>query len=316
MIVRIESPAEAGAWCAQVIASGRTLGFVPTMGALHEGHMELVRRARAENDATCASVFVNPLQFNDPRDFARYPRDFAHDAQMLAASGTDMAFTGALAGFFPRELRADGTFDPARLLDPGPNAEGLEGALRPGHFAGVATIVERLFDIVRPTRAYFGQKDYQQTLVVRDLARRRGSPKIVVCATSRETTGLARSSRNELLQPEDRERALVLSRGLRAALAAWQSGERDAETLQRTLREATSAPGVELEYAALRDPRRWTREEPRGRLERAIALVAARVGGVRLIDNQPLDAVSLAELRPEPADKASAAARGAVDRRP
>ncbi len=298
MIARIDDPAEAGAWCAQVIASGRTLGFVPTMGALHAGHMELVRRARAENDATCASVFVNPLQFNDPRDYARYPRDFAKDARMLGEAGTDMVFTGNLRGFFPGELRSDDTFDPARLLDPGQSAEGLEGAMRPGHFAGVATIVARLFDIVKPTRAYFGQKDYQQTLVVRDLAQRRGAPRIVVCATSREPTGLARSSRNELLQPADRERALVLSRALRMTLQAWQAGERDASGLQALLRAEASGPGVELEYAALRDPQRWTRDEPRGRMERAIALVAARVGGVRLIDNQPLDDASLAELSP------------------
>jgi pantoate--beta-alanine ligase len=296
MILRLENPAAAGAWCVETVASGRTLGFVPTMGALHEGHMELVRRARAENDATCVSVFVNPLQFNDPRDYARYPRDFAHDADLLDEAGTDMVFTGDLAGFFPGELRADGTFDPARLRDPGPAAEGLEGASRPGHFAGVVTIVERLFDIVQPTRAYFGQKDFQQTLVVRHLAQARGSPTIIVCPTSREPSGLARSSRNALLSPTDRERALVLSRALRTVQAAWQAGERDAERLAQTLRTAASAPEVELEYAALRDPVCWTRGDPRGPMERAIALVAARIGGVRLIDNQPLDAVSLGEL--------------------
>jgi pantoate--beta-alanine ligase len=295
MMLRFTSPAEAGTWCRDVVRGGRTLGFVPTMGALHEGHLGLVRRACAENDAACASVFVNPLQFNDRRDFERYPRDFEHDAELLGGIGLDMVFTGTLAGFFPGAVRADGTLDPARLRDPGPSALGLEGEHRPGHFAGVATIVERLFDIVRPTRAYFGQKDFQQTLVVRELARRRGGPTIVVCPTSREPSGLARSSRNELLSREAREQALALSRGLALARSAWSGGERDTARLQEVLADGVRAPGVELEYAAVRDPRRSPAEDPRGKLERGIALVAARVGGVRLIDNMPLDEASSAD---------------------
>jgi len=294
MIRSLSSPAEAAAWCAQVIQSGRSLGFVPTMGALHEGHMDLVRRARAENDAACASVYVNPLQFDDPRDFDRYPRDWEQDARALDAARLDMVFTGTLATFFPGELCADGSFDAARLADPGPCAAGLEGEHRPGHFAGVATIVARLFEVAQPTRAYFGQKDFQQTLVVRELARARGEPRIVVCPTSREPSGLARSSRNELLGPQARERALALSRGLFATRAAWQAGERDAGALRERLLDAAREPGVDVEYAALRDPRRWTADEPRGRMDLAIALIAARVGSVRLIDNLPLDEASSA----------------------
>lgn len=291
MIVRLENPSEARAWCAAVRERKASLGFVPTMGALHAGHLGLVERALAENDAVCVSVFVNPLQFNEKRDFERYPRDFDNDARLLETSGCTMVFTGTLAAFFPRELRANGEFDPHALRAPGPAAEGLEGAHRPGHFAGVATIVERLFEVVRPTRAYFGRKDYQQTLVVRDLARRIGAPEIVVCPTSREASGLARSSRNELLSAADRARATAIFAALSAARAAWKHGERDALRLSDTIRARIARePALDLEYAALRDPEHWTADEPRGPLQRAIALVAARIGGVRLIDNLRLDA--------------------------
>jgi pantoate--beta-alanine ligase len=289
MIIALESPEQASEWCARSREGRRTLGFVPTMGALHEGHLGLVQQARAHNDLVCASVFVNPLQFNDARDFARYPRDFARDARLLDEAGADMVFTGTLAQFFPDDLGSDNAFDPARLLDPGPSARGLEGEHRPGHFAGVATIVDRLFDVVRPTRAYFGQKDFQQTLVVGDLARKRGWPRIIVCPTAREPSGLARSSRNELLSPEAREQAVILSRGLERTRAAWAAGERDASRLRAVLEAGVRGPGVEVEYAAVRDPAHWTADEPRGDMVRAIALVAARIGGVRLIDNMPLD---------------------------
>lgn len=284
MIVKLSSPNEARAWCSGARARGRSLGFVPTMGALHEGHLELVQRSLAENDSTCVSVFVNPLQFNEQRDFERYPRDFDGDARSLEELGVPMVFTGTLKTFFPVELLPGDTFDPAHLRDPGRGAIGLEGAHRPGHFAGVATIVDRLFDVVMPTRAYFGQKDYQQTLVVREVARRPGGPEIVVCPTSREHSGLARSSRNALLSATDREHAVSLSRGLNAARSAWKRGERDAARLSACIR-AEIKPPVELEYAVVRDPLDWDAAEPRVPLRHAIGLVAARVGAVRLIDN-------------------------------
>src|SRR5678816_4129491 len=144
------------------------------MGALHAGHLALVRAALAENDRVCVSVFVNPLQFDEKKDFERYPRDLAGDAQALARTGCSMVFTGTLAQFFPGDVLPEGGLRPAAMRDPGPRAVGLEGDLRPGHFAGVATIVARLFEIVRPDVAYFGQKDFQQTLVVQDLARALG----------------------------------------------------------------------------------------------------------------------------------------------
>jgi pantoate--beta-alanine ligase len=288
LITVLADPAAAARWCAEQRERGRSLGFVPTMGALHEGHLGLVRRARAENDLACVSVFVNPLQFDEGRDFERYPRDFERDARLLEPSGAALVFTGTLAGFFPRELRQDGSLDPQALEPAGPCAEGLEGALRPGHFAGVATIVRRLFECVRPTRAYFGQKDFQQTLVVRDLAARLGFPPIVVCPTAREEDGLARSSRNVFLSAAERERAAAIPRALAAARERWRAGERSPQALARVLREALAEPSFELQYATVRDPERWSAAEPPAELERAVALVALRLGAVRLIDNRAL----------------------------
>jgi pantoate--beta-alanine ligase len=288
MILLCRDPAEARDWCARVRGEVRTLGFVPTMGALHAGHLALVEAARTENESVCASVFVNPLQFDEKRDFDRYPRDFEGDARMLGEVGCSMVFTGSLAQFFPGELSAAAAFPKAALRDPGPCAVGLEGDLRPGHFAGVATIVARLFEIVAPDRAYFGQKDFQQTLVVRDLARAMGFPRIVVRPTVREPSGLAMSSRNQLLSPEDRRTATVLFRSLEAAQGAWRRGVREARDLSAAMREVLATAAVDVEYAAVRDPETWTREDPPGRLERAVALVAARVSSVRLIDNRIL----------------------------
>lgn len=283
-LARLESVEEGRMWCAASAEDGGSLGFVPTMGALHEGHLELVRRAARENDRVCVSVFVNPLQFNDPSDLERYPRDFAGDAKLLAGVGCSMVFTGTLEGFFP-----EGT-DAARR-DPGPGAAGLEGAFRPGHLEGVATIVDRLFDVVQPTRAYFGAKDFQQCLVVENLSKARGgSPEIVRCDIVRSPAGLALSSRNELLSDEARDDALLLSRGLREVKAAWAQGLRDAEALAGMLGAALEHPRIELEYAEVRDPSNWTEDAPSGLLDEAVALVAAQVGGVRLIDNMELSA--------------------------
>jgi pantoate--beta-alanine ligase len=280
LITTFADPCAAAHWCAVQREQGHNLGLVPTMGALHEGHLGLVRRAAAENDAVCVSIFVNPLQFDEARDFERYPRDFERDARLLGENGAHMAFTGELAGFFPGGKPA--------LEAPGPCAEGLEGALRPGHFAGVATIVRRLFELVRPARAYFGQKDFQQTLVVRDLARRLGFPPIVVCPTAREPDGLALSSRNVFLTPAERAQAVAIPRALEAVAARWRAGERAPAELARALREGLERPPFALDYATVRDPERWSASEPRERLDRCVALVALRLGSVRLIDNRAL----------------------------
>ncbi len=301
MILSLDDPRAAAEWCRAQRAAGHTLGFVPTMGALHAGHLELVRRALSETQRVCVSVFVNPLQFDDPRDLERYPRDFARDTRLLGDAGCPMVFTGTLAQFFPGELDARGGLAPSRRVDPGPFAEGLEGERRPGHFAGVATIVQRLFETVEPDAAFFGAKDFQQCLVVRDLARRRGAPRVVVCPTVREPSGLARSSRNALLDPALAPRAPRLFAALCAGEAAWAEGLRDAGELRARMLAHLEGSGLELEYLELRDPLAWTAVSPRGPLVRAVALAAARLGGVRLIDNHALDAASDLTRRVEPA---------------
>ncbi len=282
---RCAEPEAARRWCAEQRAQGLRVGFVPTMGALHEGHLALVRHALAENERACVSVFVNPLQFDDPRDYERYPRALEDDARLLASVGCSMLFTGRLEQFFPEHARGE----PVPLRAPGPAAEGLEGAFRPGHFAGVATICARLFELVRPARAYFGAKDFQQCLVVQHLARALGFPEIVVCATAREADGLARSSRNQLLTPAERSQAPALARALFAARAAWRAGARDPARLEALLRAELARSGIQVEYAEVRDPERFS-ERPREPLVRARALLAARLGRVRLIDNLDLAA--------------------------
>lgn len=280
-------PQQARAWSRECRAQGRSLGFVPTMGALHEGHLELVRRAKRENRAVCVSVFVNPLQFDDPKDLSAYPRDLDGDARLLAGVGNDLLFSGELADFFPEfgpRLASEGLAAIPRE-DPGPDAQGLEGAMRPGHFAGVATICRRLFEWVSPERAYFGEKDFQQTLVVRHLARRLGFPQIIVCPTEREPSGLARSSRNQRLSPAERQHAALLYRALEATRTAWRRGERRRLVLEAELRHHLA--GERIDYALVRDPEHFASEPER--LERAQALLAVRIGPVRLLDNLRLD---------------------------
>lgn len=285
MMLRLPDPDSARRWCAEQRAAGRTLGFVPTMGALHPGHVALVQRAVAENDLCCVSIFVNPLQFNDPADLSSYPKDFEQDARLLEDAGCHMVFTGTLAQFFPEAPQ----LDRIRQRDPGPGAEGVEGAGRPGHFAGVATICERLFKVIGPARAYFGEKDFQQTLVVKDLAQAIGYPEIIVCPTVRDVSGLAWSSRNYLLAEHERQQAACLSRALFAARAAWRAGERNPARLRAVLLQELQVEGVQLEYAELRDPEDWNPLPPTAPMTRAQGLLAARVGKVRLIDTLRLD---------------------------
>jgi pantoate--beta-alanine ligase len=283
---RLDDPQRAAAWCARARAGGRRLGLVPTMGALHAGHLALVRAAAAESDLVVASVFVNPLQFDDPEDFARYPRDFERDARLLGEAGCALAFTGTLAGFFPE---SGGARERIPWRDPGPSAAGLEGDVRAGHFAGVATIVARLFELVRPHVACFGAKDFQQTLVVRELARALGGPEIRVCATVREAGGLALSSRNERLSAPGRARAAGVYRALQDTRAAWRErGLRSRSALGEVLARGLRGGGLEVEYADVRDPAQWLSQRD-GPLERARAFAAVRLEGVRLIDNLSLD---------------------------
>jgi len=284
-MLSLPDPDSARRWCREQHRSRRRIGFVPTMGALHAGHLSLVRRALADNDCVCVSVFVNPLQFNDAEDFRRYPRDPERDRRLLESLGCNMVFSGTLEQFFPESVH--GAIAP---VDPGPAAAGVEGDARPDHFSGVATIVRRLFEIVGPACAYFGEKDFQQTLVVRHVAAALGYPRIEVCPTVREADGIAMSSRNVLLDHAGRPKAAALAQALFRAREAWNDGVRDADALRETMLVVMRGQGVECEYAELRDPEHWQAQPPQGRMERAQALVAATVHGVRLIDTLRLDA--------------------------
>jgi pantoate--beta-alanine ligase len=258
-------------------SAGLTVGFVPTMGALHEGHLSLLRRARNQCGYVVLSVFVNPTQFNDPADLAAYPRDEASDARMAREVRSDLFFAPGVSEMYP-----DG-FATAVVVSG--LSEPLEGAVRgPAHFRGVATVVAKLFNIVAPDVAYFGQKDAQQALVVRRLVTDLDFPlRVEVCPTVREADGLAMSSRNARLGPGDRPRALALRRGLDAAEAAIAAGERDPGRVARAGSDAMRALGVEPEYFAVvsADTLR-----PLDAVEDEVLIaVAARVGPVRLIDN-------------------------------
>jgi len=268
----LRTAAEVGAWRAR---SGR-VGFVPTMGALHEGHLALMRRAAAECDVTAVSIFVNPTQFGPSDDYRAYPRKETEDVARCERAGVTMVFIPPLEEIYP-----DG--DQTRVV-PGPIAERLEGAARPGHFTGVCTVVAKLFAIVRPDAAYFGQKDFQQLRVVQVLTRDlRFGIRIVGCPIVREPDGLAMSSRNAYLSADERRSAVALSRGLFAARDLWSAGERDPAVLRERVASVVLVPGIALEYVSVADP--YSLEELRGPSGKMVVSVAARVGKARLIDN-------------------------------
>ncbi len=257
------------------------LGLVPTMGYLHEGHLQLVRRARAECEAVAVSIFVNPTQFGPHEDFERYPRDLNRDLDLLAREGVDLVFAPSVEEMYPAPYSTYIIVEDVTDV--------LEGAARPGHFRGVATVVCKLLNIAQPTRAYFGQKDAQQTVVVRRMVRDLNIPtEIVVVPTQREPDGLAMSSRNVYLTPEQRAVAPTIYRALEAARAAYEQGERDAEELRRAMRRVLDAePQLKTEYASVADPLTLQELERVG--ERgALVSIAARLGPVRLIDNMLL----------------------------
>jgi pantoate--beta-alanine ligase len=258
--------------------ASRPLGLVPTMGALHEGHLALVRQARGENVTAVVSIFVNPAQFGPQEDLAHYPRDLERDLGLLREEGVDLVFTPAPEAVYPPG------FD--TWVNAGTMATKLEGAVRPGHFRGVATVVTKLFNIIRPDRAYFGQKDGQQTLVVRQLARDLNMGlDIVVVPTVREPDGLALSSRNVYLTPEQRRAAPVVYRGLCRARELWQEGARDAEQIRQALWQALeSEPLIErIDYVSVADAD--TLEELDTIQGRAMVSIAVKLGVPRLIDN-------------------------------
>ncbi len=253
------------------------VGFVPTMGYLHRGHLALVERARAENPFVVVSIFVNPLQFGPQEDFTRYPRDLDRDARLLEQAGVDLLFAPEVEAIYPRGFAS-------RVSVEGPLTALWEGEVRPGHFQGVATVVAKLFLLVQPRRAYFGEKDYQQLLVVRKMVRDLGFPlEVVGVPTVREEDGLALSSRNLYLSPETRKKASVLFQALSAMRAVALAGGSVAEALRRGEEVLARVPEFRKDYLAIVHPETllplsdWARG--------ARGLVAGRFPEVRLIDN-------------------------------
>ncbi len=252
-------------------------GLVPTMGYLHEGHLSLCRRAQAECDHVAVSIFVNPTQFGPHEDLARYPRDLPRDLALLESVGVDLVFAPEPAEIYPPNFQTYVTVE--QVTQP------LEGAARPGHFRGVATVVAKLFNIFQPDKAYFGQKDAQQVVVVKQMARDLDFPlEIIVCPTVREPDGLAMSSRNTYLTPEQRRAAPVLYRALCAAKAVWDAGQREGDALRQAMRDVLAGePLAQPEYVSAADP--LTLAEL-GTAERGVLLsMAVRLGTTRLIDN-------------------------------
>ncbi len=259
---------------------GADIGFVPSLGALHEGHLSHVRRARARDAVVVCSVFLNHTQFGPSEDLTRYPRTPARDEALLRDEGVDHLFMPSAAEMYPAGF--------ATRVDVGPLGDVLEGAERPGHFAGVSTVVAKLLNIVRPTHAYFGQKDAQQLAVLRRMVRDLDMPvEIVAGPTVRESDGLAMSSRNVYLSPNERRAAPALYRALTAARDRFLSGAYDGDELRRVMRETVATePLIRLEYAELVDPD--TMEALEAACPGALLVIAARVGATRLIDNLPL----------------------------
>jgi pantoate--beta-alanine ligase len=264
--------------CDAARSAGRTVGFVPTMGAFHDGHVSLMRRARDERDHVVVSIFVNPLQFGPGEDLSRYPRDEDRDLSIAGQLGVDVVFAPSVEEMYP-------TGEPEVTVDPGPLGERLEGAARPGHFRGVATVVAKLFEVVGPSTAYFGEKDAQQLAVIRRMVRDLSLPiEVEGCPTVREPDGLATSSRNAYLSPEQREAAGCLFLALSEAAQMARGGERDAATMVAAMaREIGATPEARVDYAAVVDDE--TFEELSTIAAPARALVAARFGETRLIDN-------------------------------
>ena len=268
---------EIRAWTSAQRAAGRRIGLVPTMGYLHEGHLALVDEARRRADSIVLSIFVNPLQFGPREDLARYPRDLPRDRALASGRGVDTLFVPQVSDMYPAGSEV-------RVI-PGAMAERWEGAARPGHFAGVLTVVAKLFHLTQPDVACFGQKDIQQLALVRRMVRDLDWPlEIAMVRTVREPDGLAMSSRNAYLDPADRARAVVLSRALQAAHDAWRAGETRAVALEARMRDVLGKEaGVTVEYIAVVDPEALAPVKTAD--EATIVALAARIGSTRLIDN-------------------------------
>jgi pantoate--beta-alanine ligase len=253
------------------------VGLVPTMGFLHEGHLSLVRRARQDCASVVVSIFVNPTQFGPKEDLAKYPRNLLRDLDLLDKEGVDLVWTPTEEVMYPPGYQTWVIVE--EISRP------LEGAMRPGHFRGVATVVAKLFNTVQPQKAYFGQKDAQQAAVIRRMAQDLDIPvEIIICPTVREPDGLAMSSRNVYLSPEERRKASVISRSLFEARAAFNAGEREAKELLKVVLDLlASEKGVKVQYVSCADPE--TLQELDGRVSQALISMAVTIGKTRLIDN-------------------------------
>jgi pantoate--beta-alanine ligase len=282
--------AEGRAACRAARASGKRLGLVPTMGALHEGHLSLVRAARSQCDAVAVSIFVNPTQFGPKEDLAKYPRPFDRDCRLLEREGVEILFAPAVEEIYPKEIcpksnsNAEGTWVVVAGL-----SEKLDGRSRPGHFRGVTTIVSKLFHILEPEAAFFGQKDAAQLAVIRRMVRDLNfAVEIVACPIVREHDGLAMSSRNAYLNGEERKHALVLQRSLQETRQRFEAGERTAANLISAAKEVIArVPQVALDYFEIVDPE--TLDPVEQVSQRTLVAVAAYVGSTRLIDNVVLN---------------------------
>jgi len=257
------------------------VGFVPTMGYLHEGHLALVRRARAESPSVVVSIFVNPTQFGPQEDFDEYPRDPQHDLALLEKERVDIVFMPSAAEMYPPQFSS--------WVEVGKVTERLEGASRPGHFKGVTTVVAKLFNIVQPTRAYFGQKDAQQLVVIKKMvADLNMNLEIVTVPTVRESDGLVMSSRNTYLNPEERKAAVVLYQALTLAQKLWSQGEKDTDKLRRQMIDLIqSEPLATIDYVSIADAE--TLDELDTVTPPALVSLAVKIGKTRLIDNAVLE---------------------------
>jgi pantoate--beta-alanine ligase len=258
--------------------NGKTIGFVPTMGALHEGHLSLVKRAKSENDIVVVSIFVNPIQFGRNEDFDKYPRDMDGDMQKLIKEGVDILFIPDANAIYPENFATHVIVDGI--------SDRLCGAFRPGHFAGVATVVCKLFNIVMPTRAYFGQKDYQQTLVIKRMTEDLNMDvDLIICPTFREPDGLAMSSRNAYLIEKERESAPVIYKTLLSASQLLKSGASSPEDVKKHMHDALKAEPLisEIQYAGVYDTN--TLDELKEFKKQNLLAVAVKIGSTRLIDN-------------------------------
>jgi pantoate--beta-alanine ligase len=261
-------------------ARGHSIGFVPTMGALHDGHLSLLHRSLAEQGATVCSIFVNPTQFNDPRDLEKYPRTEAEDLFLLEKAGCDVVFLPSVNEVYPTGLLTGPEFSFGHL------EQTMEGAFRPGHFKGVAQVVHRLLELVGPDALYMGQKDFQQVAIIREMIRQAGlNVSLVMCPTMREANGLARSSRNVRLSPDERSRASAIYRELQTIKSQAGKSPSPAQLEEESFQRLAAEPGFRPEYVKLVDGHTLKQIQHFSDSDYVVACIATWVGGVRLIDN-------------------------------